>query len=103
MTPTERADAYKNQQDEIYASFTKDFQKDEDYLASEPDFSAKSAEFAKFKASEMKKYEKTVKGELNEIDDIFSACPSENQLKNLNDRILKTLTDACRKAAKRQN
>ena len=76
-TPEERALAYKKQQDEIYASFTTEFKGDENYLASEPDFSERANELAKFKNAEMKKYEKTVKKELNDVEDIFSVCKSE--------------------------
>ena len=72
-------------------------------MASDPDFSAKASELAKFKAQEMKKYEKTVKRELNDVEDIFSQCRSEGQLKNLQERLAKSLSEVCRKAAKKQS
>jgi uncharacterized phage infection (PIP) family protein YhgE len=50
----------------------------------------------------MKKYEKTVKRELNEVEDIHAGSRSENQLKNLQERMAKTLSEVCRKAAKKQ-
>jgi hypothetical protein len=70
-------------------------------LKREPDFSAKIQELEKMKISELKKYEKTVKRELNEVDDIFNACHSQAQLQALQDRILKILNDVCKKAAKK--
>lgn len=46
-------------------------------LKREPDFSAKIQELEKMKIAELKKYEKTVKRELNEVDDLFNACHSQ--------------------------
>ena len=76
-TPEERALAYKKQQDEIYESFTAEFKGDEKYLASEPNFTERTNELAKLKSAEMKKLEKTVKKELNDVEDVFSVCKSE--------------------------
>jgi hypothetical protein len=70
-------------------------------LKREPDFSAKIQELEKMKIAELKKYEKTVKRELNEVDDVFNACHSQAQLQALQDRILKSLNEVCKKAAKK--
>ena len=70
-------------------------------LKREPDFSSKIQELEKMKIAELKKYEKTVKRELNEVDDMFNACHSQAQLYALQDRILKSLNDVCKKAAKK--
>ncbi len=70
-------------------------------LKREPDFSSKIQELEKIKIAELKKYEKTVKRELNEVDDMFNACHSQAQLQALQDRILKSLNDVCKKAAKK--
>lgn len=70
-------------------------------LKREPDFSSKIQELEKMKIAELKKYEKTVKRELNEVDDMFNACHSQAQLQVLQDRILKSLNDVCKKAAKK--
>jgi hypothetical protein len=79
----------------------RDIHPDEQMLKREPDFSAKIQELEKMKISELKKYEKTVKRELNEVDDMFNACHSQAQLQALQDRILKSLNDVCKKAAKK--
>lgn len=71
MTPEERADAYKQQNDEVYSKFINELHFDEDYLKKESDFSAKADDLVKFKVFELKKYEKTVKKEQNEIEDIY--------------------------------
>jgi len=70
-------------------------------LKREPDFSAKIQELEKMKVTELKKYEKTVKKELNEVDDLFNSCHNQAQIQALQDRILKCLNDACKKAAKK--
>ena len=102
QTPEERADAYKKQNDAVYAKFISELQHDEAYLKKEPDFENKKEDLVKFKQQELKKYEKTVKREQNEVEDIYSACHTEKQLQNLQERIQKTLSDVCRKAAKKQ-
>jgi len=70
-------------------------------LKREPDFSAKIQELEKMKVTELKKYEKTVKKELNEVDDLFNSCHNQAQIQALQDRILKCLNDTCKKAAKK--
>lgn len=85
----------------MYAGFLKEFAADEALLQKDPDFSAKISELAKQKQSELRKYDKTVKRELNEVEDLFAAAHSEKQLQALQERIAKTLSDVCRKAAKK--
>ena len=64
----------------MYHKFIGELQKDVDYLKKDPEFTAKEADLEKFKQQEMRKFEKTVKRELNEVEDIFSACGSEKSL-----------------------
>jgi len=77
------------------------FKADDLMLASEADFSSKIDELAKLRAIELKKFEKGNKLAVVEFDDIFGQCHSDKTLACLNDRALKTLTDLCRKAAKK--
>lgn len=49
-------------------------------MKKEPDWENREEELVKFKQQELKKYDKTMKRELNEVEDIFSACHSEKQL-----------------------
>lgn len=56
----------------------------------------------KFKSLELKKYEKTIRREQNEVEDLHQACgANERQLQLLQERIAKSLNEVCRKAAKK--
>ena len=100
-TPEERAADYKKQQDEVYNGFLSAFADDQKMVDSEPDFEAKWAEIDKVRGIELKKLDKTLKKELHDNEDIYASCHTEKALAALQDRIARTLTDVCRKAAKK--
>lgn len=77
------------------------FAADDLMLASQADFSTKQAELDKVKQTELKKFEKTNKLAVLEFDDLLAQCKTEKSLQALHERAMKTLTDLCRKAAKK--
>lgn len=100
-TPQERVAEYEVQQRSTYNTVMEGFNADDLMLASEADFSTKLDELAKHKSAELKKNEKTNKLAVLEFDDLFGQCKTEKNLQQLQERAMKTLTDLCRKAARK--
>ena len=100
-TPEERVAEYEAQQRATYNAVMEGFSADDLMLASEADFSNKQDELVKLKQAEMKKFEKINKLAVLEFDDLLAQCKTEKSLQALHERAMKTLTDLCRKAAKK--
>lgn len=85
--------------------FMAEFQEERDYISSSPDFSDKQRELEKFKQQELAKFERQLKKDINEWEELFagnvSLSKSAKGLQQLGDKISKFMDSQVKKTLKK--